>query len=94
MLHPSEFPKLLKKFRKNASMTQEDLAFELNMSQAHVSKYESGRKVVDLETFMRWVQITNSEVQAAMVMFGADVCAQATQLMTLVPAYIMPFLAA
>lgn len=93
MLHPSEFPRLLKKFRKNASMTQEDLAFELNMSQAHVSKYESGRKIVDLETFMNWVRITNSEAQAAMVMFGTDVCAQAAQLITLVPAYIMPLMA-
>lgn len=81
------FSKILKKFREDANITQEEMAHELNITQSHVSKYECGRKIIDLETFMKWVQVTNSEVQAAMVMFGADVCAQAAQLATLVPAF-------
>lgn len=83
-----DYSKALKNFRKSADMTQEDLAHELNMTQSHVSKYEQGRKIVDLETFVRWAQVTNSEVQAAMIMFGADIFAQAAQVVSLVPAFI------
>jgi len=83
LLHPS----ILRKFRKSANLTQEDMAEELNITQSHVSKYESGRKILDYETLVKWIQVTNSEVQAAIVMFGADVCAQAAQLATLVPAF-------
>lgn len=82
-----DYPKLLKKFRKSAEMTQEDMAHELNMTQSHVSKYESGRKVVDLDTFMRWVQVTNNEVQAAAILFGVDLFNTATQIMPLVPMF-------
>lgn len=87
-----DFSKVLKKFRENANLTQEDMAHELNITQSHVSKYECGRKVIDLETFMRWVRVTNCEAQAALIMFGADVCAQAAHFMTLVPAFIGGFL--
>ena len=83
LLHPS----ILRKFRKSANLTQEDMAEELNITQSHVSKYESGIKILDYETLVKWIQVTNSEVQAAIVMFGADVCAQAAQLATLVPAF-------
>ncbi|MFF5993431.1 helix-turn-helix transcriptional regulator [Lysinibacillus sp. KU-BSD001] len=86
------FSKVLKKFREGANLTQEEMAHELNITQSHVSKYECGRKVVDLETFMNWVRVTNSEVHAAAILFGTDVCAQAAQLITLVPAFITPFL--
>jgi len=88
------FSKMLKKFREEANITQEEMAEELNITQSHVSKYECGRKIVDLETFMDWVRVTNSEVQAAAILFGADVCANAAQIMTLVPAFITPLLAA
>ncbi|WP_431030084.1 helix-turn-helix domain-containing protein [Lysinibacillus sp. LZ02] len=91
-LSPKKLAKMLKKFREEADMTQEDVAFELQMTQSHVSKYECGRKVVDLETFMNWVRVTNSEVHAAAILFGTDVCAQAAQLMTLVPAFIGGFI--
>ena len=81
-------PSTLRNFRKSANLTQEDMAEELNITQSHVSKYESGRKILDYETVVKWIQVTNSEVHAALIMFGADVCAQAAQLATLVPAYI------
>lgn len=87
-LNAIDYSKALRKFRKSADMTQEDLADRLNMTQSHVSKYEQGRKIVDLETFVRWAQVTNNEVQAAVVMFGADIFAQATQVLSLVPAFI------
>jgi len=83
-----DFTKVLKKFREEAKISQEEMAHELNITQSHVSKYECGRKVIDLETFMRWVQITNCEVQAAAILFGTEVCAQAIHLMQTIPMFI------
>lgn len=83
-----DYSKALKTFRKSADTTQEDLAHELNMTQSHVSKYEQGRKIIDLETFVRWAQVTNSEAQAAIILFGADIFAHAAQAISLIPAFI------
>lgn len=87
MIKSLDYPKLLKKFRKQANMTQEDIAERLNMTQSHVSKYESGRKIVDLETFLQWISVTNCEVHAATTLFSADVLANAAQLLQLVPMF-------
>lgn len=68
--------------RKEAELTQEELGYELRLTQSNISKYESGRKVIDLETFMKWMQVTNAEVQAAMILFGTDVITTAADLVT------------
>lgn len=83
-----DFSKVLKKFREDAKLSQEELAYRLNMTQSHVSKYECNRKVIDLDTFMRWVHITNAEAQAALVMFGTDVILHASQLVSLTTGFI------
>ena len=85
---------ILKSFRKKAGLTQEEMAEMLNRSRSCISKIENDSKEVNLSTLFQWLKATNCEAQAAMIMFGADVCAQAAHLMTLVPAYIMPFMAA
>ncbi|AMA72901.1 hypothetical protein ACH33_08550 [Aneurinibacillus sp. XH2] len=83
-----EYHKLLKFFRKKAKMTQEEIAYELNMTQSTVSKLESGKHIIDLQTFMKWVQVTNCEVHAAAMMFGVDVLSNALQLLQMIPAFI------
>lgn len=83
-----DYGKILQKFRKNADMTQEEVADKLEMTQSHISKYELGRKVVDIETFMRWVQVTNAQAEAAFILFGVDLVNTATQMMTTVPMFI------
>lgn len=87
-----DYPRLLKNFRKQANMTQEELADELNMTQSHVSKYESGRKIIDLETFMQWVRVTNSEIHAASTMFSTDVLSNALQVIQALPMFIGGFI--
>ncbi|WP_400194661.1 helix-turn-helix domain-containing protein [Lysinibacillus telephonicus] len=82
---------MLKFFRKKAKMTQEDIAYELNMTQSTVSKMESGRHIIDIQTFMNWVRVTNSEIHAASMMFGTDLVNNAMQLMQAVPMYIGGF---
>lgn len=68
-----EYHKMLKVFRKSANLTQEDIAYELNITQSSVSKLESGRKLIDIQTFMNWVSVTNSEIHAASLIFGNEV---------------------
>lgn len=92
MIKAMDYPKLLQKFRKKANLTQEELADELNITQSHVSKYERGKKIIDLETFMNWVRVTNSEIHAASAMFGTDVLNHAMQVLQAVPMYIGGFL--
>ena len=69
-------------------MTQEQIAYELNITQSTVSKIESGRYFVDIQTFMNWVRVTNCEAQAAVMMFGADVLNNALTLLQMIPAFI------
>lgn len=83
-----EYHKLLRQFRKKARMTQEEIAYELNMTQSTVSKLESGKHIVDIQTFMNWVRVTNCEIHAAATMFSADVLNSALQLLQMVPAFI------
>lgn len=82
MLKPSQYASFLKRMRKEAKLTQEELGHELRLTQSNISKYESGRKVIDLETFMKWMQVTNAEVQAAMILFGTDVITTAADIVT------------
>lgn len=80
--------KFLKEAREGAELTQIEMAEKLNMTQSHVSKYERGRRDIDLATFMRWVQVTNSEMQAATILFGTEIFNMATQVAPLIPAFV------
>ncbi|WP_275579632.1 helix-turn-helix domain-containing protein [Lysinibacillus composti] len=82
---------MLKFFRKKEKMTQEEIADKLNVTQSCVSKLESGRKLIDIQTFMNWVRVTNSEVHAASMMFGMDLTNVAMQVLQTAPMYIGGF---
>lgn len=85
-----DYGKVLKGFRETAGFTQQELADLLNRSRSCISKFEGNRKPMDIDTFRHWAQITNSEIQAAAILFGTDIFAQATQVLSLVPAFIQP----
>lgn len=48
----NSFRELLIKYRKDAGVTQESLAQELNKPQSYVSKYENGERRLDLIEFL------------------------------------------
>lgn len=55
-----EFGSVLRKMRRNAGLSQEDIALQLNMSRSNVAKLETDRielKAVDL---INWCRITNN----------------------------------
>ena len=83
-----DYGQILKGFREAAGYTQQELADILNRSRSCISKFESNRKLMDIETFKNWAQVTNSEIQAAAVLFGTDIFANMTHVMSLVPAFI------
>lgn len=78
----------LKKFREQAGLTQQQLADKLFKSRTAISKMENDEQEVGLGTFKDWAVATNSEIQAMIVLFGTDIFAQASQVISLVPAFI------
>ncbi|MGE7022030.1 helix-turn-helix domain-containing protein [Solibacillus cecembensis] len=78
----------LKQFRQQAGLTQQQLADQLFKSRSAISKIENNEQEIGIGTFKDWAILTNSEIQAAMILFGADIFAQATQVLSLVPAFI------
>lgn len=63
---------ILKACREFAGFSQLEMAFKLNRSQSCISKMETGRKTVDMPTFMQWIQATNSPEVAVAMMYGID----------------------
>lgn len=82
----------LKLFREQAGMTQEELADKLNITQSCVSKYENGRKEIDVNTFATWAKVTNCDAQAAIVMFGTDIFSNLATFLQVVPMFIGGFI--
>jgi transcriptional regulator with XRE-family HTH domain len=67
-----EFGGILKAARQKAGLSQEELAFRLNMNQSDVSKFENDRKVPDIHTFMKWVQQTSTQEVFVAFLYGID----------------------
>ncbi|MGN7479002.1 helix-turn-helix domain-containing protein [Solibacillus silvestris] len=78
----------LKQFREQAKLTQQQLADKIFKSRTAISKIENDEQEITLGTFKDWVIATNCEVQAAVVLFGTEIFAQASQVLSLVPAFI------
>lgn len=78
----------LKNFREQAKLTQQQLADKIFKSRTAISKIENDEQEITLSTFKDWVVATNSEMQAAVILFGADIFAHAAQVVSLVPAFI------
>lgn len=55
------FGATLKRMRKKAKMSQEDVALELHMSISNVSRLESGKYELKAADFWRWANATGSQ---------------------------------
>ncbi|TKI63190.1 helix-turn-helix transcriptional regulator [Lysinibacillus mangiferihumi] len=76
-----QYGAILKALRVKANLTQEQIAEKLNRSRSCISKYEKEVKVIDMPTFMQWIQITDGQVAAAAMMFGMDALSIINQLL-------------
>lgn len=79
--------KELRKWRKEANLSQEEMADELSIARSAISKIENDMQKIDILLFRDWVRLTNTEMQAAIILFGTDIFAQATQAISLLPAF-------
>ena len=84
--------KMLKKFRVNANITQEEMADKLNSTQSAVSKLESGSKTIDIFTFASWLKITNSELAGTALLFGMETANAVTHLLQTAPYIVGGFI--
>ncbi|MEK4425910.1 helix-turn-helix domain-containing protein [Solibacillus sp. FSL K6-1523] len=82
------FGEHLRSFREQAGLTQQQLADRIFKSRTAISKMENDEQEIGITTFKEWAIITNCEIQAMTVLFGTEIFAQATQVLSLVPAFI------
>lgn len=79
------YGKVLRAVRKKAGLTQEEMAWRMNSNQASISKYENDHLNIDVQSFAKWMQITNSEVAGAALIFGVDVTTTLTTILPMLP---------
>lgn len=63
---------ILKACRERANLSQEELAFELNVSQSDISKYESNVREPTLNTLRLWMQQTQTQEVMIAFLCGVD----------------------
>lgn len=64
---------LLRQMRKQAGMSQEDIAHELYMSISNVSRIESGKYHVKLSDAVRWANVTGAQDVFIATLLSVDV---------------------
>ena len=64
---------LLRQMRKQAGMSQEDIAHELYMSISNVSRLESGKYEIKLADALRWANVTGAQDVFIATLLGVDI---------------------
>ena len=64
---------LLREMRKNAGMSQEEVAHELYMSISNISRIESGKYHVKLSDAVRWANVTGAQDVFVATLLGVDI---------------------
>jgi len=67
------FGRVLRQMRKNAGLSQEDMALELHMSISNISRLETEKYELKAVDLMKWVNITQSQETLAALVLGLDV---------------------
>lgn len=62
----------LRRMRKRAGMSQEDIALELNMSISNISRLETDKYELKAVDLARWASVTNANDILVAMMIGAD----------------------
>lgn len=67
-----KFGSIMRACRERAGLSQEELAHRLNLDPSGISRMETGKQSIFLETAMEWVRETKSPEVMVAWMFGAD----------------------
>lgn len=68
----NELGKIMKACREKAMFSQFDMAFKINRSQSCISKFESNKKIPDIDTFIEWMEVTNCKEVAISYLYEVD----------------------
>lgn len=71
-----EFGKVLRKMRKGAGMSQEQLSLEMHISRSNISRLESDIYELRAADLIKWCRITNNPEVLMTFIYGADVATQ------------------
>ncbi|MGJ9381778.1 helix-turn-helix domain-containing protein [Salipaludibacillus sp. CF4.18] len=63
---------VLRAARKRGGFTQEELAYELHMTNSCISKLENNHQKIDIPTFIQWANITNAKDIMIATLCGVD----------------------
>lgn len=67
-----QFGAVLRKMRKGAGMSQEDLAEELHISRSNVSRLETDHLELKAADLIRWANVTHSQEMLIALLCGVD----------------------
>lgn len=67
-----QFAQILKRTRKMAGLTQEEMAEKLHMSRSNVANIERGHIELKMSDAIRWCQATNMPEVSAAMLCGVD----------------------
>lgn len=67
------FGKVLREMRKNAGLSQEDVALDLHMSISNISRLETDKYELKAADLFRWANATQSQEVIAAMALGIDV---------------------
>lgn len=84
-----EFGQLLRKARKKAGLTQQDLAVELNMSRTNISKLEHDKLELKAADLFEWLRVTQAQELAAFILCGVDLTVIAQNITTLLGGIVL-----
>lgn len=68
-----EFGAVLKKMRKGADMSQEELAEELHISRSNISRLETNNLELKATDLLNWATATNAQDVLAALVLSVDV---------------------
>ena len=68
----NELGTIMKACRERAMLSQFDMAIKLNRGQSCISKFENNTKIPDVDTFMEWMEVTDSKEVAVAYLYGID----------------------
>ena len=78
------FGKLLRRMRKDAGMSQEEMAEALHMSISNISRFENDIYDIKAIDFFRWAKITNNPDVLMAIYAAIDVATQVQPLTQLI----------
>ncbi|RXZ84620.1 XRE family transcriptional regulator [Paenibacillaceae bacterium] len=63
---------ILEACREKAGLTQEKMAELLHRTQSCISRLESNKKTLDLQTAVKWGEVTNAREAIVALLYGMD----------------------